>query len=714
MPTRKKSKLRLRGVVSFLMAMVASLCQANEQQRVPDSVEVASGLVSRSLDTRDGHVLGKSYKTADGIEFMRDGSPEFAFRIDGKMYSGGSTWKDVRVSRKEAKDGSRTTTVAGVSDDGKLGIELSYTTYPGLVLVRKTLAVTNLDKKDMFVTDVDVETFRLTTLGCIDSRVMRHFARYREEGATYIGDWNDPLIVVHDYRKRCGIAVGNEGVSTMKRTTVFQVGDFLVSGTPHRGERYPFMRRLRPGESWTAMPVFTAPYSNCPDPSRVVEGAVSEYTRKHMGVRVEAIPKKPMFVYNTWIPFRMNIDAKLVRELADAAAECGVEEFVIDDGWQVNISDGKYGRGDWAVDEKKFPGGLKPVFDYIKSKGMRPGLWLSLAWADPASVPMKEHPEWFVKDKAGNLSNLHTTRGTTRTACLATPWRDYIRDKILGLVRDHGLAYVKLDLAIATSAYVYNDVQTGCYAKGHPGHVGYDDSFEAIYASCMKLFDELHEAAPDLFIDCTFETAGKTFLMDYGIAKHAEGNWLSNITSGEDGRLYVRSLAWGRTPALPAASLVIGNLRMDGDRHLMSFKSLAGTLPIMLGDPRKLTPAERAEYREWSAWLKELEARHGYMSFRQDLPGFGEPCEGAWDGFARINTETKSGGLVGVFRHNAAERIRRVSVRGLDPDLKYAVLKGAKGERVVEKTGRELESIGFESVLPGSYDGELYEIVRVK
>ena len=169
------------------------------------------------------------------------------------------------------------------------------------------------------------------------------------------------------------------------------------------------------------MPVFTAPYSKCPDPSRVVENAVSDYVRRHMGVRVEAIQKKPMFVYNTWVPFLTHIDAKLIRELADAAAECGIEEFVIDDGWQINISDGKYGRGDWAVDEKKFPGGLKPVFDYIKSKGMRPGLWLSLAWADPASVPMKEHPEWFVKDKAGNLSNLHTMRGNARTACMATP-----------------------------------------------------------------------------------------------------------------------------------------------------------------------------------------------------------------------------------------------------------------------------------------------------
>ena len=702
-----------RSARAVFLAMLACVrVTAGTKPAAVDSLVVAEGRVSRTLDLRNGRLLGASYKLADGTEFMRGGSPEFAFRVDGRMYSGGSVWKDVRLERRKAEDGRDECRVAATSADGCVGIELAYRTYPGLALVRKTLAVANTGEKDCFVTDVDVETFRLATLGCINSRVMRRFARYREEGCVYFGDWNDPLVVVHDYAKRCGIAVGNEGIATMKRTTVFQDGSFLVSGTPHAGERYPFGKRLKPGESWTAMPVFTAPYSSCPDPSRVVEGAVSDYVRRHMGVRVENIPKKPMFVYNTWVPFATHIDASLIRTLADAAAECGVEEFVIDDGWQINVSDGKYGKGDWAVDEKKFPGGLKPTFDYIRSKGMRPGLWISLAFAGPSSKPRMEHPEWFAKDKSGQPANLHTMRGNERTACLATPWRDYIRDRILGLVKDHGLAYVKLDLAIATSAYVYDDARTGCYAKDHPGHAGHEDSYDAIFSSCMGLFDELHAAAPDLFIDCTFETAGKTFLMDYGIAKHAEGNWLANIRSGDDGRLYVRNLAWGRTPALPASSLVIGNLHMNGERHLLSFKSLAGTLPIMLGDPRKLTADERAEYRAWSGWLKALEARHAYMSFRQDLPGFGEPQEGAWDGFARINTETKSGGLVGVFRRNAAERSRCVTVRGLDPGARYAVMKGARREPVAELTGRELEERGFQVEFSDRIDGELFEISR--
>ena len=67
-------------------------------------VNVASGQVERTLDTRKGRILGQSYKTR-GVEFMRKGSPEFAFRVDGKMYDGHSVWKDVKVSDEKAKDG---------------------------------------------------------------------------------------------------------------------------------------------------------------------------------------------------------------------------------------------------------------------------------------------------------------------------------------------------------------------------------------------------------------------------------------------------------------------------------------------------------------------------------------------------------------------------------------------------------------------------------
>ena len=114
-------------------------------------LEVAAGLVSRTLDANGGKLLGHSYQTADGTEFMRKGSPEFAFRVDGRMYSGGTTWKDVAVARNEAKDGSRTVAVTGVSSDGRVGVALSYTTYPGLALVRKTLRLGILSGSFTFI-----------------------------------------------------------------------------------------------------------------------------------------------------------------------------------------------------------------------------------------------------------------------------------------------------------------------------------------------------------------------------------------------------------------------------------------------------------------------------------------------------------------------------------------------------------------------------------
>lgn len=96
----------------------------------------------------------------------------------------------------------------------------------------------------------------------------------------------------------------------------------------------------------------------------------------------------------------------------------------------------------------------------------------------------------------------------------------------------------------------------------------------------LELFDQLHAACPDLFIDCTFETAGKLQLMDYAIARHAEGNWLANFEEpSPTGPLRIRQMAWWRSLALPASSLVIGNTRMDDPGFEFALKSLIGTLP---------------------------------------------------------------------------------------------------------------------------------------
>lgn len=149
---------------------------------------------------------------------------------------------------------------------------------------------------------------------------------------------------------------------------------------------------------------------------------------------------------------------------------------------------------------------------------------------------------------------------------------------------------------------------------------------------------------------------------------------------------------------------------MEENDRMLNFKSLTGTLPIMLGDPRKLTPEERAEYRAWMTWLNGIEERHGYMSFRQDVPGFGEPQEGCWDAFCRINPDTRSGGLVGVFNQGSVEKSRIVTVPYLCPDRRYEIRQGCSGNVIAVMTGKELAEKGFEVFLDESYDGDLFEI----
>ena len=297
------------------------------------------------------------------------------------------------------------------------------------------------------------------------------------------------------------------------------------------------------------------------------------------------------------------------------------------------------------------------------------------------------------------------------TACFGTGWYNYIKGVLQKLSLDYGLEYMKLDFTVVTSPYRFTKNNTGCYASNHPGHKDHHESFYSNYEEVWKLFDELHVAKPNLFIDCTFETMGGLQLIDYAMLKHAEGNWLSNFNGPEEKvDLRVRNMAWWRSPAMPATALVIGNPEMQDIGWDLHIKSLAGALPIMLGDPQKLSAADLKKYRAFADWLQLMENRHQVMSFRQDLAGFGEPMEGMWDGFQRINTETKSGGIIGVFRHGAKEEKRKVTVRYLDP-LKTYIVKQITGEVLTTANGKELMEIGFEVVLQKVYDGVLLEIV---
>ena len=667
-----------------------------------------NGIVQRivRLPSFEGNFTTFSYTPADGnFKYFMQNNTDFQFEVNDIIYSGKGIWTLIDIRRiTDSKEGDGAA-VTIRSQDKKIELTVKYLLYPNSPAIRKCLIVKNITYKPVKLESVDVEKFEVNGYYPVTFSWIYHDYGRRRVIGPFDGGKQDALIIVHNMNWEQGIVIGNESSGVMKHTSVFWDAPEICTGLTHKNSLFPFRKWIGKGDSFETPHVFTMVYNNQKTPDDILNNAVPDFVRNCMGIRLSDLKNKPTFVYNTWEPFLKNINEKLVMELAKAAADAGMKEFVIDDGWQDNY-------GDWGIDFKKFPNGLKPVFDYIKSLGMKPGLWVSIGSAAPSSKVFREHPEWFVKDKNGNITSLHEANDKQKfTACFGTGWYDYIKNILLNLAIKNGLEYMKLDFAVVTSAYTFDNTESGCYATNHPGHKDHNESLYTNFERLWELFDELHAAKSNLFIDCTFETMGGIQLIDYALIKHAEGDWLSNFDGavGEKTDIRVRNMAWWRSPAIPATALVIGNPQMQDKEWEMHIKSIAGALPIMLGDPRKLSADDLKKYRSYADWLQQMEIKYGIMSFRQDLQGFGEPMEGMWDGFQRINTETKSGGIIGIFRHGAVESKRIVTVKYLDPGKTYLV-KWMNGNILASLTGHDLQAKGFSVSLEGLYSGELFEI----
>lgn len=111
--------------------------------------------------------------------------------------------------------------------------------------------------------------------------------------------------------------------------------------------------------------------------------------------------KPPATGWCSWYAFGQKITQEKIltnaRWIASHQKELPLEYIVIDDGYCPCW-------GDWQIaDPKKFPRGLKPVADEIKTLGLKPGIWMAPFVADLDSQIYKNHPDWFLKDSRGRL-----------------------------------------------------------------------------------------------------------------------------------------------------------------------------------------------------------------------------------------------------------------------------------------------------------------------
>ncbi len=132
-----------------------------------------------------------------------------------------------------------------------------------------------------------------------------------------------------------------------------------------------------------------------------------DYYKRDLGVPYyvpfdDSYFKSAPMVWSSWTSYYGAVTENDIVRNADWLSEhlkpYGFEYVQLDDGYD-RLPDGAHTWiGQW--DQKKFPHGPAWLTSYIRGKGLRAGLWLvPNAWAGG----VKEHPDWYLRSKDGNL-----------------------------------------------------------------------------------------------------------------------------------------------------------------------------------------------------------------------------------------------------------------------------------------------------------------------
>ncbi|EGR0142410.1 alpha-galactosidase [Vibrio cholerae] len=154
--------------------------------------------------------------------------------------------------------------------------------------------------------------------------------------------------------------------------------------------------------------------------------AYAEAISRHHPPRPHLKDPAPMG-WCSWYAYYAEVTEQDIKENVAILAERHpeLEWVLLDDGYQAFM-------GDWLTPSKKFPSGIEQVIADIRAQGKKPAIWLAPFIAEADSAVFRQHPDWFVKNAAGQpLKAEEITYGGWR----CTPW--YVLDCSHPDVQEH-------------------------------------------------------------------------------------------------------------------------------------------------------------------------------------------------------------------------------------------------------------------------------------
>lgn len=536
------------------------------------------------------------------------GLPGLAGHRDGRAWSARFTatqW-DVDV----AQHGGGRVVVEAVDPDAALSLLLELRLEPqGLLRLRATVA--NLDPTTAYTVDGLVLALPVPTHA---AELLDLTGRWTRERSPQ----RRPLLpgaVVRDGRKgRTGhdatllLAAGSPGFG-FRSGQVWAVHTAWSGNHRTYAERLPSGQgvlgggelllpgevRLPPGDRYTS-PWLVASYG---------EGLDEVSARVHRWLRARpGHPRRPRpVVLNTWEAVYFDHDLATLRRLADAAAEVGVERFVLDDGWFPARRSDTAGLGDWEVDATVWPEGLDPLITHVRGLGMEFGLWVEPEMVNLDSDLARAHPEWVL----ATGGRLPPESRHQQVLDLAQPGAfAHVLDRLDGLLRDHDIGYLKWD-------HNRDLVDAG---HGPGGEPGVHEQTLAAY----RLLDTLRARHPGVEIESCSSGGAR---VDLEILARTDRVWTSDCNDALERQQIQRWTSLLVPLELLGAHVGPPLSHTTGRRHGLDFRAgtaLLGHLGIEW-DVTRAGPEDRAALAEWVALYKRLRPLlHSGELVRSDHP----------------------------------------------------------------------------------------------
>lgn len=381
---------------------------------------------------------------------------------------------------------------------------------------------------------------------------------------------------------------------------------------------------------------------------------------------------RPILI-NNWEATYMDFTEERLLEIAGKAKECGVELFVLDDGWFGKRTTEHAGLGDWFANTDRLPNGISGLSEKIEAMGMKFGLWFEPEMVNKNSDLYRAHPDWII-----HTPNRSASHG--RFQYVLDFSRSEVVDCIYGMMEkilsESRISYIKWDM---------NRSITECYSQTLPAD-RQGEMFHRYILGVYDLYERLTAAFPHvLFESCA--SGGARF--DPGLLYYAPQGWASDDSDAIE-RLKIQ---YGTSLCYPISS--IGShvsaapnhqVMRNTPLHTRANAAYFGTFGYEL-DLNKLTEEEIREVKEQIQFMKKYRELLQFGTFYRLKSPF-EGNETVW----MVVSDDKKTALVGWYRvlNTVNAPYTRVLLRGLDADTLYENVKNG-----TEHFGDELMNLGL-------------------